>query len=396
MKSSVKNVYILLAGLAAVAMAATSSVGLGAAYAEEDGGQAVAQFEELSGSSFAETEGSGALLSDESATDFSCTVRIAVQSGGQAGGIAFGAQQDGTYMAAYADFSANALYISRIAGGEIQPLASAQYSIEGADECTLSLEVRGEVISLNADGGEMPEVVVGADGYVGGLTGLYACRAAVTAAEAALEHLDVSAQYEGSGDISFDVGGYAVRKVVNVTDASYRLEEGEYSLADGKLTISAAYLGGLSASGTYVIRAVCEERDLDFTVTTSFTGAAAQTSKPEFAPDEQVVITVEGADSVNGIRIDGAPVAEDMYTVSGGTITLSPALGLIDGSHSAVILTDFGRPEVNIVVARPYDDGTVAEEHNFTYFIVDMTIFVLFIGACIFAPVIGKKLKKAE
>lgn len=87
---------------------------------------------------------------------------------------------------------------------------------------------------------------------------------------------------------------------------------------------------------------------------------------------------------------------DELISVQDGVVTVSAGLGLIEGIYTATLITDNGRPEVRIVVARPYDASGEAEEPDFTFFIIDITLFAIFIIACITLPIVKKARKKAE
>ena len=211
-----------------------------------------------------------------------------------------------------------------------------------------------------------------------------------------LERKVSSAVYDKSADVIFDIGQREVVKVVNVTDGSYRLKEGEYTVENGQVSLKTAYMNTLAAGAEYVFRVVAADRDLDFRVSTSFEQATASAGKPEFSPGEQITVAVSGAENVFAVRIDGKTVNGGLISMQDGVVTVSADLGLIEGTYTATLITDNGRPEVRIVVARPYDASDEADDPDFTFFIIDITLFAVFISACIALPIVKKARKKAE
>lgn len=347
------------------------------------------------GISLSRGDGDAFMFSDVKADEFVYTADLSVTSGGQASGLMFGISDNNYYyFVATADFKENLLKIWR---SDVGDLACVYYPFKGETSCRMELRVSAGRAYVTLNGGSNADLICTLDGYESGRLGFNTYKAETLINNVTLRETNSQALYDKSADVILDASGYTVVKVVNVTDGSYRLRDGEYAVEDGKVVLRSSYLGTLAAGKEYVIRVVAEERDVDFTVRTEFEQATASSSKPEFSPGEEISFSVSGASSVYAVEIDGERVDGEMFAVQDGVVTLSSQLGLIEGTYTATLITDNGRPEVRLVVARPYDrSGDGEGEVDFTFFIVDITLFALFIIACIALPIIKKRRKKAE
>ena len=339
-------------------------------------------------------DGDAFMFSDESADEFVYSADLSVNDGGQASGLMFGISDNRYYyFVATADFKDNVIKIWR---SDVGDLARVSYAFGGRNSCRLTLEVVDGVAYLFVDSDTSADLICTLDGYDGGMLGFNTYKADTLINNVTLERKVSSAVYDKSADVIFDIGQREVVKVVNVTDGSYRLKEGEYTVENGQVSLKTAYMNTLAAGAEYVFRVVAADRDLDFRVSTSFEQATASAGKPEFSPGEQITVAVSGAENVFAVRIDGKTVNGGLISMQDGVVTVSADLGLIEGTYTATLITDNGRPEVRIVVARPYDASDEADDPDFTFFIIDITLFAVFIIACIALPIVKKARKKAE
>ena len=339
-------------------------------------------------------DGDAFMFSDESADEFVYSADLSVNDGGQASGLMFGISDNRYYyFVATADFKDNVIKIWR---SDVGDLARVSYAFGGRKSCRLTLEVRDEVAYLTVDSGKNADLICALDGYDGGMLGFNTYKADTLINNVTLERKVSSAIYDKSADVILPIGDREVVKVVNVTDGSYRLKEGEYAFENGQIALKSEYMNTLAAGTEYVFRVVAADRDLDFKVSTSFEQATADSGKPEYSPGDLITISVSGATDIYAVRIDGKTVDGEFVSLQGGVVTLSAGLGLIEGTYTATLITDNGRPEVRIVIARPYDATDEADEPDFTFFIIDITLFAIFIIACIVLPVIKKARKKDE
>ena len=339
-------------------------------------------------------DGDAFMFSDESADEFVYSADLSVNDGGQAGGLMFGISDNRYYyFVATADFKDNVIKIWR---SDVGDLARVSYAFGGRNSCRLTLEVVDGVAYLFVDSDTSADLICTLDGYDGGMLGFNTYNADTLINNVTLERKVSSAVYDKSADVIFDIGQREVVKVVNVTDGSYRLKEGEYTVENGQVSLKTAYMNTLAAGAEYVFRVVAADRDLDFRVSTSFEQATASAGKPEFSPGEQITVAVSGAENVFAVSIDGKTVDGGLISMQDGVVTVSADLGLIEGTYTATLITDNGRPEVRIVVARPYDASDEADDPDFTFFIIDITLFAVFIIACIALPIVKKARKKAE
>ena len=339
-------------------------------------------------------DGDAFMFSDESADEFVYSADLSVNDGGQASGLMFGISDNRYYyFVATADFKDNVIKIWR---SDVGDLARVSYPFGGRKNCRLTLEVVDGVAYLTVDSDSNADLICALDGYDGGMLGFNTYKADTLINNVTLERKVSSAVYDKSADVIFPIGEREVVKVVNVTDGSYRLKEGEYAVENGQVVLRSDYLNTLASGTEYVFRVVAADRDFDFKVSPLFEQATASAGKPEFSPDEQITVAVSGAANVYAVRIDGKTVDDELISVQDGVVTVSAGLGLIEGTYTATLITDNGRPEVRIVVARPYDASGEAEEPDFTFFIIDITLFAIFIIACIALPIVKKARKKAE
>ena len=191
---------------------------------------------------------------------------------------------------------------------------------------------------------------------------------------------------------SFDIGGNEISKVVNVTDGSRKLAEGEYAVQGGVLTINESYLFTLEENTEYTFRVITPLTDIDFTIETNFTAAEISSGKSEYSRGESLTFTLSEAVEVEKLEINGK-VTE--FTVEGNVITVSAesVKNLIGGEHTVKAYTSKGRPELKISVTGPEDfREDEIEIISHTFFYIDIAVF----GAAIVAYAVVAVIKKCK
>ncbi|MDE6666931.1 MAG: hypothetical protein K2K38_01120 [Clostridia bacterium] len=195
-----------------------------------------------------------------------------------------------------------------------------------------------------------------------------------TADEAALDNKHgVSSAVNSTRSVSGDV-----LKVVNVTDGSYRLKDGEYSEENGEVTISEAYLKTLEADTKYTFRAVTASADEDFVVETNFEAATITpvlSDNSGFTRGEDISFKVSESVQVFKIEINGIEYA---YNIDGDVITLSADTlkNMTGGTHTVKAYTSLGRPTATFKYSGLPDYIDDEEQPaNRTFLWVDLAVF---------------------
>ncbi len=197
-------------------------------------------------------------------------------------------------------------------------------------------------------------------------------------------------------DNGIEVGNDEVIKVVNVTDGSYRLKDGEYSVEGGILLISESYLKTLEQNAEYTFRVVTSSTDFDAVIKTEYTSAEIAPAREEFSREEDLSFTISGGAEVYKVEINGREYA---YALEGNTITVSAEAlkNLTSGTHVIRVYTSEGRPKAEFSLAGlpDYREETV-EPVSHVFFWVDIAVFAsLIAGYAVFTIVkkYGKKNK---
>lgn len=315
----------------------------------------------------------GFMFSDESATEFSYSADVSVN--GQACGLMFGVSDNFfDYIVATADFKDNLVKVWRAGIGD---LASVSYDFGGRTECALSVVVNGGSATVRIDG--KTALVCPLADYSGGKLGINVYNAEARFNDVTLRRIETSVY--GGSDVSIAVPDITVYKVVNLTDGSVPLDEGDYSFSDGVLTINSSYLSTLAADGVYTLRLIGEEGELDVTLVTDFAGMQLSATESEYAPGESVTLSLDGEGGLVALYVNGTAVDGSDYSVEDGVIVLGEEFckNLSEGKYTVVAYTSCGRPQAEFVIARPYSGGADETEANHIFFYVDIVIFGVFI-----------------
>ena len=315
----------------------------------------------------------GFMFSRESAEEFSYSAEVSVN--GQACGLMFGVSDNFfDYFVATADFKENLVKVWRAGVGD---LASVPYDFGGAASCTLTVVANSGSAKVQIDG--TTALMCPLEGYEGGKLGINVYNGEARFNNVSLKH--INAAVFGGADVSFNVPGITVQKVVNLTDGGAVLAEGQYSSADGVLTISSAYLSTLADGEVYSLRAIGAEGELDLKLHTDFGGMTLSAAESEYAPGSAVTVNIGGEGQILSLFVDGAAVGASEYSVENGVLSLSAELcaSLGEGSHTVTAYTSCGRPQTEFLIARPYDDGAQEPQASHVFFWVDIAIFAVFI-----------------
>ena len=347
------------------------------------------------------------LLSSTYAEDFEYSAFVQAKNDpnnagikGQACGLMFGVSENYyDYYVATVDFIENRVKVWRAGVGDIR---SVPYDFGGATSCRIRLSVNGGLIKVYIDTDFTAALVCTAENTAG-LLGFNAYSAEATITEVSFAPFARTAAFTGES-VSLPLAGvYAqadVEKVVNLTDGSARLGEGDYTLENGVLTLSVGYLYTLEQNKAYTFRVLTSAGATEYTVQTDFTGFSAAAAKKEFAPREEVLITLDASAQVLRVTVDGTELSSEEYTAEGGTLTLSEEAvrWLSEGRHTVQVYTDRGRPAAEIYIAEPYAPSGGGEEATHTFFYIDIVIFALFIvgyvGFAVYKRVRKPKAKK--
>ena len=194
------------------------------------------------------------------------------------------------------------------------------------------------------------------------------------------------------GDIFLN--GYDVLKVVNLTDGNYRLNDNEYEIVDGVLSVTDKYLKTLETNVEYVFRVVTSFSDFNFKVTTDFTAVSATPQIEKYYRNNDVVLELSATVNVYKVLIDGKQVE---FTQPDGNVKISATeiANLSIGKHTVKLYTDKGRPETTINVSEMVE--TVSEpvvKSNHMWLWIDVSIFaVAIIGYLAYSFFVKRKQK---
>ncbi len=182
-------------------------------------------------------------------------------------------------------------------------------------------------------------------------------------------------------------------KVINVTDASYRLEDDEYSIENGELVIDGNYLRTLEAGTDYIFRVITASGETNVEVHTDFDAATVRAEKEEFVRGEEISFVLGENVIIYRAEIDGKGVE---FIREGNRIILAADGQMVAGDHNLKLYTSKGRPSASFSFVGLEDDmWNEIVPINYTWFIVDMCIFGgAIIGYLTF--VIIKKIRRAK
>lgn len=327
------------------------------------------------------------LFSNTTGENFIYTAQFtSKESGSQAGGLVFGLSGNLTdYWVATADIKDNKVKLWRSGIGDLK---SVDYDFNNHASVKLTLTVNGGLAKIFIDGDKTAALVQSLSGYTGGKIGLN-----VYNAKMAVNNVVYSNIVKEDNEISF--GGYTVVKVVNVTDGSYRLQNGDYTFENGKLTVNPAYLSTLESGTEYTFRVFTSLTDFDVTVKTDFAPSTVSAVKNGYSREEALTLSISGGVEVYGLEIDGKPCEftrnGDIITVAAGNLS-----NLMTGAHTVKAYTAKGRPqtEFSVVTENDYRNDDI-EEVSYTFLYIDLAIFAAAgIGFAVISIILKRRSKQ--
>lgn len=326
------------------------------------------------------------LFGDKEGTDFTYSATFTPQANAQAGGLAFGyIGNPSGYWFVTADVTENKIKLVEFRGEKeaAYTLQTAAYEFTSASY-KLTATLSGGTVKVYADDKTTAEIICKLENYKGGRVGLN-----VYNSDMVVNNVVFASADNGSGIAV----GEDIVKVINVTDKSYKLKDGEYAVADGKLTISESYLKTLENDTEYTFRVVTETTDFDAVVKTNFEAATLTPAKSGFTKGEDISFTVSGGAQVYKLEINGV---ECEFTVDGDKITVSSETlkDFTSGTHKVKAYTASGRPSADFKLTGLPDFVEETEEiTDRTFFWIDIAVFAaLIIGYVAFT--VFKKFRK--
>lgn len=328
------------------------------------------------------------LFSDTTGASFIYSAHITRENeGAQAAGLVFGASDNlSNYWVATADFKDNKIKLWQAGVGDLKV---ADCDIGGLSSIKLTVVVNGDVVKIYVNDGATAALTCQISGYSGGRVGVNVYNAEIVFNRVVFENVLV-------GENTFNFGANEIIKVVNVTDGSYRLQSGDYTVTEGVVCISQSYLATLEPDTTYTFRIVTSLTDFDVTVTTDFAAATLISAKDGYLRGEEISLILTGNTTLYRLELDGKEVN---YTVENNTIILSAEETgeLTAGTHTLKAYTSNGRPTVGITVSGLADDvWQEVEEISHTFFYIDIAVFAALIAAYLIFTVIKRLRKKKK
>lgn len=306
-------------------------------------------------------------------------------SGAQAGGLVFGLSENLTnYWVATADLKDNRIKLWKSGIGDLK---TVYLDLADNSPVKLTLAVSGSVANIYVNGSSVAALTYQLEDYCGGAVGLN-----VYNAEMAISPIHFKNVV--AGDNLFDIGADKVVKVVNVTDGSYRLKDGDYTVENGKLSINKSYLTTLENGTEYVFRIITTTKEYEVRVTPDFASSAVTPLKDSYARGEELTLSVSGGVEVYKVFVNGK---ECEFGQSNGVVTVSSDYikDLAGGNHTVKVYTANGRPQTEFtlkVKADFRDQDTEAVTYTFLY--IDVAVFaVLIVGYIVFSIVLKRKSK---
>lgn len=331
----------------------------------------------------------GFMFSRESAEEFCYSAEVSVN--GQACGLMFGVSDNFfDYFVATADFKENLVKVWRAGVGDV---ASVPYDFGGAASCTLTVVVNSGSAKVQIDGNTA--LMCPLEGYEGGKLGINVYNGEARFNNVSLEH--INAAVFGGADVSFNVPGITVQKVVNLTDGGAVLAEGQYSSADGVLTVSSAYLSTLADGEVYSLRAIGEEGEIDLTLQTDFGGMSLEPVQTEYAPGAGVTINLYGEGQIYSLYVDGVVADASSYSVADGVLSFTQEFcgALSEGSHTVTAYTSCGRPQTEFIIVQPNADGEELRADH-VFFWIDIAIFAVFVAGYVGVNIYTRRKRKTN
>lgn len=331
----------------------------------------------------------GFMFSRESAEEFSYSAEISVN--GQACGLMFGVSDNFfDYFVATADFKENLVKVWRAGVGDV---ASVAYDFGGAASCTLTVVVNSGSAKVQIDGNTA--LMCPLEGYEGGKLGINVYNGEARFNNVSLEH--INAAVFGGEDVSFNVPGITVQKVVNLTDGGAVLAEGQYSSADGVLTVNSSYLSTLADGEVYSLRAIGEEGEIDLTLQTDFGGMSLEPVQTEYASGAGVAINLYGEGQIYSLYVDGVVADASSYSVADGVLSFTQEFcgALSEGSHTVTAYTSCGRPQTEFIIVQPHADGEEPRADH-VFFWIDIAIFAVFVAGYVGVNIYTRRKRKTN
>lgn len=323
------------------------------------------------------------LFGDMSGENIDYSATFAPQENAQAGGLAFGYTGNASgYWFVTADVKDNAVKLVEFCGEKeaAKTLKEVSYAFPYGADYKLSVNIKDGQLNAFVNGAKVLEETI--ENYTGGRVGLNVYNADMVVNKVTFT------SFNQDGGIF--IGEDEVIKVVNVTDLSYRLKEGEYTLSNGTLYISDKYLKTLNADTEYTFRAVTASSEYDAVIKTEFEQSTLTPVSEEVARGENVSFTVSGNPEIYKVEINGE---QTEFTLKEGVITVSgEALkNLTGGTHSIKAYTSNGRPtadfRLNSLPDFTEEEVTVISR---TFFWIDIAIFATLIICYVTYTVIKK------
>ena len=327
-------------------------------------------------------DGDGVRLSGYEGQNFVYSAEFTPLNGeAKEAGLVFGASDKlNSYWAAIADMAGGKVRLLHTEDGELK---TADYAFE-AGKLKLIVVMNGEIAKVFIDNSDVAIICCKLDNYSGGKLCLK-YNEDLTVSNVTFIDID-----SPEGEIYCN--GYDVVKVVNLTDGNRKLENGEYKVEGGVLTVSPDYIKTLEAGAEYVFRVVTSFTDFDFKITTDFTSVTATPSIDKYYRTDDVTLELSGNIKVNKILIDGKECAFKQ-TESKIVISSEEVSSLSTGSHSVKLYTDKGRPETTINVSELVEtvsDPVVKSTHVWLW--IDIAIFLgAIIGYTAFSVISKRK-----
>ena len=330
--------------------------------------------------------GDGFRFSDEAGENFIYSAEFTPDNlNAQAAGLVFGVSENLTfYWVATADIRDGKVKLWQPGVGELK---TVNYPFEAGKKVKITVVVNNAFAKVYINNDSVAAVVCKLENYSGGKLGLNVFHGDFVINNIVFTNTDTP-------DGNIYVGGHEVLKVVNITDGNYKLNNNEYTLSGGVLTVKEKYLKTLEADTEYLFRVVTAFTDFNFTVNTDFTAVTATPSVEKYYRNNDVTIELSAIVTVNKLLIDGK---ECEFTQTDDRVVISSEqIGSLSiGKHSVKLYTDKGRPETVINVAEMVETITEPKvKASHVWLAIDISIFAAAIIGYITYSVIKKRKKK--
>lgn len=333
----------------------------------------------LSGKSY--IDGGLALENDNDAFLFSDTYRenfyyeANMDITGQAAGLVFGLSDNNqAYFVLTIDINESLVKLWKAGYGDLRsikyPLNGNKYHVELAMQNNyLQVKINDELALIQY-----------VDDYNGGRLGINVYKSKTIFNQIKTQEIANvdSFNFDGTEDISLNLKDEVV-KIVNITDASYRLTSDDYFISDDTLTIKKEYLKTLSSNVSYHFRVVYQNNSFDFAIKNAFTSGEVLASSKRYTNDDTLVFTFNGFSQIKALYIDEMLVTDYVLNEDMLVINSEVSKFLTKGSHELKLYTDNGRPTVSFSITEITTSEADKTNSNHLFLIIDLTIFCLFI-----------------